>query len=226
MIEEDQENRALEAVRKRIEAGEYLDSMLGVPGEDLEGGGAFMHAPDGQLVRMHSRWNPDFRALRETGRIPDLPPLKPASADAVEACEAAIGRPLPRLLRRCYLELGDGGFGPGYGLVPIAELTSGYLSGRPAWWPPEAHHLLRICHWGCGIASFVDLDSPLDVMWAVDPNPSPEEDPEAAVFREDTTLASWLLRWTESRLHQPWLLQDPATGKWRGATDADWEEPE
>lgn len=53
-----------------------------------------------------------------------------------------------------------------------------------------------------------------------------EEDLEAAVFREDMTLASWLLRWTEDRLYQPWLVQDPSTGKWRGATDADWGESE
>ena len=61
-------------------------------------------------------------------------------------------------------------------------------------------------------------------MWAVDPNPAPEEEIAAALFRQDMTLASWLLRWTESRLHQPWLVQDPNTGDWRGATDADWEE--
>lgn len=210
----------------RIEAGEYLDSMLGVPGEGLEGGGAFRHVSDGQLARIHGRREPDFRTLREAGRIPSLPPLEPAAVDAVEACEAAIGRPLPRLLRRCYLELGDGGFGPGYGLVPIAELAPSYLAGWPKWWPTEARNLLQICHWGCGIASFVDLDGPLDVMWAVDPNPAPEDDLGVAVFREDMTLTSWLLLWTESRLHQPWLLQDPVTGKWRGATNADWDEPE
>ena len=83
---------------------------------------------------------------------------------------------------------------------------------------------LTICHWGCGITSFVDLRDPAGPMWAMDPNPVSGEELAAALFRQDMTLASWLLRWTESRLHQPWLLQDPNTGEWRGATEADWED--
>jgi hypothetical protein len=222
---EDEEHRAVEAVRKRIEAGEYLDTMLGVPGEDLEGDGAFGYAPDGPLARMHHRWEPGFQAAREAGRIPSLPPLEPAKVDAVTTCEATIGRPLPRLLRRCYLELGDGGFGPGYGLVPIADLAPSYLDpGSTQWFPGQARNLLTICHWGCGITSLVDLRDPYGPMWAMDPNPVSGDERASALFRQDMTLALWLLRWTESRLHQPWLLQDPHTGEWRGATDADWEE--
>jgi hypothetical protein len=216
VTEEDEEVRAFEAVRERIEAGEYRDSMPGVPGDDLERGGTFSYAPDGQPVRMHRRSEPGFRAAREAGRIPVLPPLEPASADAVDACEAAIGRPLPRLLRRCYLELGDGGFGPRRGLVPVAELAPGHLDPRwPAEYAPEARNLLTICHWGCGITSLVDLRDPAGSMWAVDPNPPPEEDRGAALFRQDMTMASWLLRWAQGRLHQPWLVRDPDTGGWR-----------
>ncbi|GLW34694.1 SMI1/KNR4 family protein [Actinoplanes regularis] len=227
MAEEDQENLAIEAVRERIEAGEYLDSMPGVPGEDFEGGGAFRYAPDGQLARVHARWEPGFRAAREAGRIPSLPPLEPATVDAIEACEAAIGRPLPRLLRRCYLELGDGGFGPANGLVPVAELAPSFLDQRwPAGFPDEARNLLTICHWGCGITSFIDLGDPAGSMWGMDPNPAPEEEIAASLFRQDMTLASWLLRWTESRLYPPWLFEDPNTGRWHGGTDADWEGPE
>ena len=32
-------------------------------------------------------------------------------------------------------------------------------------------------------------------------------------------LAEWLHLWIEGRLHQPWSLQDPDTGEWRGATN-------
>lgn len=111
-VTEDQENRAVAAVRERIEADECLDSMLGVPGEDLDG------------------------------------------------------------------------------------------------------------------TSFVDLRDPIGPMGAVDPNPAPEDEMAASLFREDMALASWLRRWTESRLRQPSLLQNPDTGAWRGATDADWQESE
>jgi hypothetical protein len=219
----DDESRTFEAVQQRIAAGEYLDHMPGIPGEDLDGGGAFAYAPDGRLTRTHHRWEPGFRAAREAGRIPDLPPLKPASADAVAACEATIGRPLPRLLRRCYLELGDGGFGPGYGLEPVGELASDYLEQR--WrqgYPPEARNLLTICHWGCGITSFVDPRHPAGPIWGADPNPPPEEELAASLFPQDMTIASWLLRWTQDNLHQPWLIQDPTTGAWRGFTEAEW----
>src|SRR5690349_9723867 len=99
----DQDDLAFQAVRTRVQAGEYLDSMPGLPGADIEGGGAFQHAPDGRLQRIHSRWETGFRAARESGRIPDLPRLHPASLDAVESCEEVFGRPLPALLRRCYL---------------------------------------------------------------------------------------------------------------------------
>ncbi|MEU8657191.1 hypothetical protein [Actinoplanes philippinensis] len=225
MTGETEEDRAFAAVRDRVESGEYLDSMPGVPGEDLEGGGAFGYAPDGRLVRTHHRWEPGFRESRAAGRIPPLPPLEPATAEAVITCEAAIGMRLPRLLRRCYLELGDGGFGPGYGLVPVAGLAFGLR--RPGWpvgFPPEARDLLEICDWGCGIASFVDPHDPAGRMWAVDPNPPPEGELAAALFRQNMDLASWLLRWAEGRLQQPWLVRDPDTGEWREATTAEYED--
>jgi hypothetical protein len=224
VTEEEEERRAFEAVRERIEAGEHLDRMPGIPGEDLEGGGAFERCSDGRLTRLHFRWEPGFRAARDAGRIPALPPLEPASVDAVDACEAAIGRPLPRLLRRCYLQLGDGGFGPGYGVVPVGELARPFLDPKwPEGFPPEARSLLTICHWGCGITSFVDLRDRAGPMWAVDPNPPPADELGAALFPQGMTLASWLLRWTQDRLHQPWLVRDQESGRWRGLTEAEWE---
>ncbi len=39
--------------------------------------------------------------------------LVPAAQEAVEEAERAVGLPVPPLLRRLYLELGNGGFGPG-----------------------------------------------------------------------------------------------------------------
>lgn len=47
-----------------------------------------------------------------------LPP--PADPAALEALEAALGRTLPQFLRRVYLEVADGGFGPGGGLLGVA----------------------------------------------------------------------------------------------------------
>lgn len=49
-----------------------------------------------------------------------LPPLAPASAEAVADAERRLGHRLPPLLRRLYREVANGGFGPGYGILGVA----------------------------------------------------------------------------------------------------------
>jgi len=43
----------------------------------------------------------------------------PASAEQVQATEQALGFPLPPLLRACYLQVSNGGFGPGDGVMGV-----------------------------------------------------------------------------------------------------------
>jgi hypothetical protein len=50
----------------------------------------------------------------EAGRPPRKPPA-PASEAEVDAAEAALGFRIPPFLLRLYLEVGNGGFGPGAG---------------------------------------------------------------------------------------------------------------
>jgi hypothetical protein len=38
------------------------------------------------------------------------------------------------------------------------------------------------------------------------------------------TVVDWFLQWAEGALQQPWLVQDPTTGVWRSATDAEYAE--
>lgn len=64
-------------------------------------------------------------AMRTPAR-PTLP--APASSDAVEAAEGELGGALPNALRRAYLEVADGGFGPGTGLIPLAAAMATYRS--------------------------------------------------------------------------------------------------
>src|SRR5262245_6769676 len=93
---------------------------------------------------------------------------RPVNPITLERAEAALGRSLPTLLRAAYLKVGDGGFGPGYGLLPL--FADGNTSGDesvvdiyrafsstdpedPAWiWPA---HLVPFCDWGCAIRSCV-----------------------------------------------------------------------
>ena len=46
-------------------------------------------------------------------------PFPPATSQQLERSETLLGFPLPDILRRIYLEVGNGGFGPQYGLLGI-----------------------------------------------------------------------------------------------------------
>src|SRR4028119_998412 len=73
-----------------------------------------------------------------------VPPLYPVATEAeIADAERRLGFPLPLLLRRIYEEVGNGGFGPGGGLIGI---DSGYpdSEGRRL---PEKYDFLRAQGW-------------------------------------------------------------------------------
>jgi hypothetical protein len=82
-----------EAVRARVQAGDHLDERAGRPGVDTEGGGAFTYTPDGRLQRLYWRGTPEYLAAHAAGKLELLPPLTPASEDAVNECDQGPGRP-------------------------------------------------------------------------------------------------------------------------------------
>jgi hypothetical protein len=230
MLRDDED--VFRAVQKLVLAGEYRDELPGRPGEDLSGGGPVERAPDGRMRRLHWRGDPGFRAARRAGRIPDLPPLTPAPAEALARLETATGGRLPALLRRCYRELGDGGFGPAYGLLGLATrwqfhpgtVLDAYAAQRkwPAPWRERAEALLPICDWGSGVQSFVDLTDA--TMWALDPHAGTSGQLGLLLFPQHMTLTEWLGRWAGNALHQPAIIRDRRTGRLRPAVDADHEE--
>ncbi len=96
-------------------------------------------------------------------------PLAFASASEadVDEAEKSLGFTLPDLLKACYLKVGNGGFGPGYGLIGVRD---GYKSDLGTLvetlnaikegaefdgdeWPQG---LLPFCEWGSNIFSCVD----------------------------------------------------------------------
>lgn len=203
------DDEVVSAIGALVAAGEHLDQLPGVPGARLEGGGVFSNNR-----RLYQRGSPEHLEARAAGLVERLPPPIPARPDAVEEAQVVMGHPLPGLLRRLYLEIGNGGFGPGYGILGVRTALDLYR----AWGATDG--LLPICSWGCGIYSLVDCADRQAPMWGLDPNPAPEG--ISPLFREPMTLRQWLQRWIEGRLEQPWLLEDPDTGTWRGATDEDW----
>jgi hypothetical protein len=75
-----------------------------------------------------------------------------ATAAQCDAAEAALGFALPPLLRRLYVEVGNGDFGPGYGLIGVPTEETAARRQRfienhyrnikrprddPNWWPAE-----------------------------------------------------------------------------------------
>ncbi|TQJ89301.1 SMI1/KNR4 family protein [Streptomyces sp. SLBN-31] len=130
----------------------------------------------------------------------------PVAADTLSRAEAALGFTLPPLLADLYLRIGDGGFGPEYGLLPLLDgppagepaAVVQYLANResgrkdPDWLWPEG--VLPISHWGCAMYACVDCRSPEATVLLFEPNPG---DPDHAWFVDTPTLADWLHAWVE-----------------------------
>jgi hypothetical protein len=217
-----------EAIRAMAMAGEYLDSIPGKPDTSAASVRLF---GGGMRRRIYRRGSRDYLEARQAGLIERLPPLARASADQVSEAEVIVGQELPVLLRRLYLEVGNGGFGPGYGVLGLGgghrddtgmtaiDLCRQAHGSRSSAWSFLPTGLLPLCHWGCAIYSFVDCSHPGGRMWAWDPNPGPVG--REALFDQAISLADWLGRWVACQLCQPTLVHDAETGRWRAASDAE-----
>ena len=151
-------------------------------------------------------------------RIPTMggrvAPEPVASAAEVAEFEARVGRPLPPLWRRVYSEVGNGGFGPGYGLLGLVtgartdegksaaefvELLQQSDPDDPGWAWPDG--LVPVCHWGCAIYSCLDLRSAAAPVVRFDPNGhGTQEGWDGAWWAEAETSGAWLRAWAEGRL--------------------------
>jgi hypothetical protein len=120
-----------------------------------------------QIKRMPTSHGPSFDV-----------PFSPLSLVEIERSEKAIGHSLPPLLKLLYLEVGNGGFGPGFGLLPLApsgELKEGrfvidiyFQYQRLKNWSDT---VLPCTSWGCGILSCLDLESGNDPqVYRFEPN--------------------------------------------------------
>jgi hypothetical protein len=130
-----------------------------------------------------------IRARIAEGRPNDHPgewlPVQPSvSPEGVAAVEAQLGFRLPGLLRRLYTEVGNGGFGPGFGLIPLSAASLGdrpppeaefdlagdyerlvcrHAGGREGGWPAG---LVPAFYFGCTAFEFVDCRDPAGpVVW-------------------------------------------------------------
>jgi hypothetical protein len=164
----------------------------------------------------------------------------PAAQEVIARAEAHIGFQFPPLLRRLYLEVGNGGFGPGYGLFGVEgghpagvakdeqTIDALYLTlrGDPEWWPEK---LLPICDWGCAIWSCLDCrtdDGPVVHV---------EGASEGDCWAASLTLGPWLEAWLDGvdLMAEPFepgpprvginpFTRKPSTFKTRGQPKRPW----
>jgi hypothetical protein len=138
---------------------------------------------------------------------PPRRPCPPATTDELAEAEGQLGFPLPDLVRARYLEVGNGGWGPGYGLLPLtgdwslAEQTLWHISSSPSGlggpgWPPR---LVRLVEWGCHYASCVDCSHPNCSVVFYDNDMASLDwvEPSDYLYPESPSLAAWLSDWLE-----------------------------
>ena len=205
------DDEVVHAVQALVAAGEYLDHLPGVPGARLSGPGLF----EGNR-RVYRRGSPEHLEARAAGLVDRLPPLTPASPAAVEEAEGLLGHPLSLLLRRLYLEVGNGGFGPGYGILGVrgghpeipgddyhhtaVDLYRQARSGSFTAWRRMPAGLLPVCYWGCGIFSLVDCADREATMWAWDPKGFPHDNLDVP---GSACPGEWYSTWPSSEAGTP-----------------------
>ncbi|MEW2625747.1 SMI1/KNR4 family protein [Streptomyces sp. NPDC048106] len=150
--------------------------------------------------------------LRVVARARDMPP--PATPEAVAEAERIIGFRVPPLLRRLYLDVANGGFGPGRGVLGvrggnwdggnfqhIAEL---YEQGPdPSGRIPAGMVLLY--DWGCTIWSMADFRDPSGPMWCTH---------QGDFWPQGITLAEWIADTTAGSQNLDTLLASgPASAR-------------
>lgn len=136
---------------------------------------------------------------------------QPARPEEVEEAEALLQFSLPTFLRTLYLEVENGGFGPGYGLAGVgsgAPLEDDMMVERYVLWrdPPEDFSYwkwpfgyLPVCHWGCAIYSVIDCTGPNAPVYRFAAEEyKPGKVLEDVLKFEQPSLEAWIDNWIAS----------------------------
>ncbi|MBD0672745.1 SMI1/KNR4 family protein [Streptomyces sp. CBMA156] len=138
--------------------------------------------------------------IRGQARPAPLPP--PAPPQAVADLEAAVGHPMPALLRRIYLDVANGGFGRWDSALSLTEdgdeppVLEAYLAWREGYGQDYPTPVVPLLTWGCAIWSLVDFSTPEGRMWGWDPHGACARH---RLFPERFTLAERLTGWLDGR---------------------------
>ena len=119
-----------------------------------------------------------------------------------------MGLTLPPVLRRIYLEVANGGFGPGYGAqsMPGGRPHGDWEDMVEAWQSLNSPQgiqfptwLLPLTDWGCAIWTLVDCRDEAGYVWGLDPNGGVE----SALYWTEQPVAEWLMDSLQGNVRQP-----------------------
>ena len=135
----------------------------------------------------------------------------PVSSDVIAKAEQHLGFRLPASLTEIYTRVGNGGFGPSYGLLGLVggavnesgeDAVSLYERFRkldpddPHWRWPEG--LLPVGHLGCAMYACVDCTSERGPVIWFEPNPHTDgESWDDSFFRLADSMTAWLEAWLD-----------------------------
>jgi hypothetical protein len=164
---------------------------------------------DDLIAKLRQRVQSGERAIDSEFR--NARPFPPATPREIEESERQLGFALSPLLRRVYLEVANGGFGPAYGMIGVlggagddwrknaVDLYTEYRKPNPKdrhWaWPAK---LLPVCHLGCAMYLCVDCsDARGRVTW-FEPNPHCDGEPWDDAFNPlAESTDAWLSAWVD-----------------------------
>jgi hypothetical protein len=135
----------------------------------------------------------------------------PVTVAQISDAEKQLGFHLPALVREIYLQVGNGGFGPGYGITGLAggyeiydfTLVDNCLISRdaerdfaefgmsaPGWhWE---HQYIMYCYWGCNVTSIIDCSQPSIPVYTLDTYALDRNEPPA--------LHQWWRDWLDGKI--------------------------
>lgn len=198
----------LAGIAARVAQRDYRDEVLVRPGRlDETGRWLVGSAEDDGARQVETRGSQVHVAGLAAGAVDQLPALVPASLKAVEEAERILGYALPPLLRRIYLEVANGGFGPDVlGVAGGHEDDLGRTAVDMRRERQDPPGLWAVCSWGCAIVSYVDCSDPAYMMWGFDPNSGRDRQ---SYFPESLTMAQWLACWLDGSLNLDRQLARP-----------------
>lgn len=156
------------------------------------------------IQRIQERIRDPRKSTDMSKRNPTVVPSVVTLEQLLDA-EKQLGFQLPEFLRQLYLRVGNGGFGPGYGLFAVVDgpyypehnLVQNYLEymrSVPDDFPWPARYL-TICDWGCGFSSEIDWTVPDAPVYRFDADLYDGGPCESAIVPEAPSLHAWFEDW-------------------------------